>query len=494
MSTTKTPSRRVRKDRRRPDLDTVYTINADGSRNFLHPADVHGVWQVRKNVVWFVLLAIYVATPWIPINGHPAVNFDIGARNAYLFGETFTNQDFYLLFFLVSGLGFGLFVVTSLWGRIWCGYACPQTVFMEAVFRRVERWIEGPRERRIRRNLGPNNWDKVWRKGLKHALFVALAWLTAHAFLAYFFPPHELAEAVLGPPGEHWAAFLWGTIWTGVLYFNYAWFREQTCLIICPYGRAQSALVDRNTVVIGYDERRGEPRSKKRATAASLEAAEAKAAEGDGPIALPAAGDCIDCFRCVSVCPTGIDIRNGLQMECIGCANCIDACDDIMERTGREPGLIRYDSLNGFEGEPKGSWARPRVFLYAVLGLLGLFVFGFTLSQREDFEVRMLRSRGLPYQLRETTIRNVYNVRIQNKTTETRTYELTARVVDGEGETITFTIAQPTVTLEGLADTRTPIVAEGPREGWSGSRPIEIVITEVESGHGRTLDATFRGP
>lgn len=338
MSTTNTPPRRARKERRRPDLDTVYTINADGSRNFLHPADVHGVWQVRKNIIWFVLLAIYVVTPWIPINGQPAVNFDIADRTAFLFGETFTNQDFYLLFFLVSGLGFGLFVATSLWGRVWCGYACPQTVFLEALFRRFERWIEGAREVRIRRNLGPNSWDKVWRKGVKHLVFVGLAWLTAHAFLAYFFQPRELLVAVTGPPGDHWAAFLWGTIWTGVLYFNYAWFREQTCLIICPYGRAQSALIDKDTVMIGYDEERGEPRSKKRATAESLKAAEAKAAEGGGPIALPTAGDCIDCHRCVAVCPTGIDIRNGLQMECIGCANCIDACDDIWNARAGSPG------------------------------------------------------------------------------------------------------------------------------------------------------------
>jgi cytochrome c oxidase accessory protein FixG len=456
---------------RRPDLETVFTINADGSRNFLHPADVKGRWQVRKNAVWTLLLLIYVAIPWITIEGRPAVHLDIPGRNAFLFGHTFTNQDFYLMFFLVSGLGFGLFVVTSLWGRIWCGYACPQTVFMEGVFRRVERWIEGPRDARIRRNLGPATFAKIWRKGLKHAVFLVLAWLNAHVFLSYFIPARELLGAVAGPPGAHWAAFLWGTIWTGVLYFDYAWFREQTCLIICPYGRAQSAMVDRDTVVIGYDEERGEPRSK-------------KAAEG---------GDCIDCFRCVAVCPTGIDIRNGLQMECIGCANCVDACDEIMERIGRPRGLVRYDSQRGFEGAPRAGLLRPRVLLYAFLGLVGMAVFGFSAAGRSAFEVRLLRSTGLPYVLEEDSIRNVYTLRVQNKQDRAQVYTISVEP-EGAPASLEVVVSQPSIHVEALADERTPIVARVSRTDWDLPFPLKLRVTDAETGRSEAIEIKFRGP
>ncbi|MEZ5065079.1 MAG: cytochrome c oxidase accessory protein CcoG [bacterium] len=476
MSSTTTPGAKGPKapkgKQRRPDLDTVFTINADGSRNFLHPADVHGRWQVRKNVIWTTLLLIYVLVPWIPINGHPAVHIDIPGRNAFLFGATFTNQDFYLMFFLVSGLGFSLFVLTSLWGRIWCGYACPQTVFMEGVFRRIERWIEGPRDVRIRRNLGPVTGDKVWRKIVKHIVFLGLAWLNAHAFLAYFIPAHELLTAVTNPPQQHWAAFVWGTVWTLVLYGDYAWFREQTCLIICPYGRAQSAMVDRDTVVIGYDERRGEPRSKKSS---------------------PDGGDCIDCFRCVAVCPTGIDIRNGLQMECIGCANCVDACDEMMDRVGRPRGLVRYDSQRGFEGEPRASIFRPRVFLYAFLGLLGLSVATFTILKREPFEARVLRSTGMPYVLEAESIRNIYDIRIQNKRDSSRSYTISLDPT-GVPEDLEVVIAQPHVDVGGLADIRTPVVMTYPREDWNEAFPLTLRVTEDATGKHVDVDVKFRGP
>jgi cytochrome c oxidase accessory protein FixG len=448
----------------------MFTINQDGTRNFLHPADVHGRFQARKNVVYSILLLVYVLVPWITIGGHPAVHVDLPGRTAYLFGRSFTNQDAYLLFFLVSGLGFALFVVTSLWGRIWCGYACPQTVFLEGVFRRIERWIEGPRDTRIRRNLGPLTTDKVWRKGAKHVVFLVLAYLTAHAFLAYFFTPRGLLDAVAGPPNAHMAAFLWGVAWTAILYFDFAWFREQTCLVICPYGRAQSALIDADTLVIGYDERRGEPRSK-------------KTAEG---------GDCIDCFRCVAVCPTGIDIRNGLQMECIGCANCVDACDEIMDRIERPRGLIRYDSHRGFEGEPRRGLLRMRVLGYAVLGLLGLTVLGFSLAERSSFELHFLRAKGLPYRLEGDVIRNVLTIRVQNKSEEAAVYFVDA-AAPGHPDA-TFVVSQVRLEVPGLADVTTPVIVTVPEASFDGPFPLSITVSDSTSGSSRTIDASFRGP
>ncbi|MFN8179338.1 MAG: cytochrome c oxidase accessory protein CcoG [bacterium] len=466
------PKSRARPKARRPDLDTVFTINADGSRNFLHPADVHGRFQTLKSLVWAVLLLIYVGLPWLPLGGHPAVQIDLPGRSAHLFGMTFTNQDFYLVFFLVSGLGFALFVATALWGRIWCGYACPQTVFLEGVFRRVERWIEGPRDSRIRRNLGPLTFDKAWRKTLKQGVFLALAWLNAHAFLAYFIPAKELVHAVTGPPSAHMAAFVWGTAWTIVLWFDYAWFREQTCLAICPYGRAQSALIDAETIVIGYDAKRGEPRSK----------------------ATQEGGDCIDCFRCVAVCPTGIDIRNGLQMECIACANCVDACDEVMARVGRPKGLIRYDSTRGFAGERRRSLARPRVLVYAALGLLGLCVAGFVGGRREPFEVRVLRSRGLPFDIDETTIRNVFDLRVQNKSGRSAVYTLVASPGKEAPPGFEVVIAQPRLELASLADQVTPLIVTLPRAAWSDPFPFTVVVADSASGRSERVELRFRGP
>jgi cytochrome c oxidase accessory protein FixG len=462
-----------RRDKRRPDLDTVYTINADGSRNFLHPADVRGRWQVLKNLVFSVLILVYVALPWLRVDGRPAVNIDLPGRSASLFGLTFTNQDFYLMFFVLTGIGFGLFVVTALWGRIWCGYACPQTVFLEGLYRKIERWIEGPRVARIRRNLGPATADKVARKILKHAFFIFFSYAIAHVFLSYFIPVEELLNVIRSNPREHMSAFGWSMFWTGVLYFNYAWFREQTCIVICPYGRLQSSLIDEDTIIIGYDEGRGEPRHKGVRNGVD---------EG---------GDCIDCYRCVEVCPTGIDIRGGLQLECIGCANCIDACDEIMTRIGKPRGLVRYDSQSSFEGGERKRLLRPRVFVYMVLGLVGLTVATLAVSSRESFHANALRTRGMPYTLEEGRIRNLYTIRVQNKSDSDGVYMID---LENAPEGLEMIMPQPTLRLDSLADGRSPVFFYLGREAYSEPFPLSLTVTDSLTGHSKTLDVTFRGP
>jgi cytochrome c oxidase accessory protein FixG len=458
---------------RKPDLDTMYSINSDGSRNFLHPADVAGRWQVRKNIIWLVLLVVYLALPFVTVGGHPAVQFDIGGRTAYLFGSTFTNQDFHLMFFLLLGFGLTLFVVTSLYGRVWCGFACPQTVFMEGVFRRIERWLEGARGRRIQRNLGPMTGDKFLRKLAKHTIYVVLCWIFAHAFIAYFMPVGNLFEAIQRPPSEHMAAFLWGMIWTGILYFNYAWFREQTCLIICPYGRLQSTLIDEESIIIGYDERRGEPR---------------------GPLKQEGAGDCIDCYRCVNVCPTGIDIRNGLQMECIGCTNCIDACDQVMDKIQKPRGLIRYDSQRGFEGRPQ-KMLRGRLLIYLAAFVLGIAFFAWRAGERTFFQATSLRSQGLPFTITDDGVRNLYTIFVQNKSDETRTF-LIAPGDDaaGLGPAAEFIIPQDRVRLEALGEARVPLFVTLPREQYTAPMDFSFAVTDSATGTLQSVQVRFRGP
>jgi cytochrome c oxidase accessory protein FixG len=353
---------------------------------------------------------------------------------------------------------------------------------MEGVYRRVERWIEGPRDARIRRNLGPWTAGKVWRKAMKGGIFLFLAFLNAHVFVAYFIPARELLSVVRGNPADHWTAFLWIMSWTVVLLFDYAWFREQTCLIVCPYGRLQSALIDADTVIIGYDEVRGEPRSKR----------------------TDQGGDCIDCFRCVAACPTGIDIRNGLQMECIGCANCVDACDDVMRRIGRPEGLVRYDSERGFRTGRRRGFFRARVALYAVLALAGVGVFGAVSLRRTPFEVRVLRSTGLPYQLDGAVIRNIFTLRIQNKMSERAVFFVRIPEETDESPGVAeagaaaalpdFTVPQPRLEIDALADVKTPIIAAMPRDRWEGPFPLTVSVADSATGRTRSVRVRFRGP
>ncbi|MES2307644.1 MAG: cytochrome c oxidase accessory protein CcoG, partial [Verrucomicrobiota bacterium] len=309
---------------KKPSRESVTTINDDGSRRFVYPADVSGIFTLLRRIVGYSLIALYAALPWIPINGNPAVFLDLKENQFHLFGLTFVGQDIWLGFFVVSGVVFSLYYVTALLGRVWCGWACPQTVFLDHVVRRIERFVEGTAVER--RTLASEPWNprKIRLYAIKHILYFILAFVIAHVFLSYFISLPKLYRMMLVNPWENGTYFLQAMFVTGVLYFNFAWFREQFCIVLCPYGRFQSALIDDHSVIIGYDEKRGEPR---------------------GKVGTEGAGDCIDCLRCVQVCPTGIDIRQGLQIECIGCSNCVDACNEVMKKIDRPPGLIRYDSL-----------------------------------------------------------------------------------------------------------------------------------------------------
>ncbi len=450
------------------------SLRPDGKRNAVHPADVRGRFARARNLVFAVLIGVYLALPWIPIGGHPAVFLDVATRRFYLFGATFNAQDFWLMTFLLTGGAFGLVYLTALAGRVWCGWACPQTVFLEGIYRRVERWIEGPREPRLRRNAGPWTVGKLARKLAVHALYLVVSALLAHVFLSYFVSLPALLEMVRADPGAHPGAFATAFVLTGVLYANFAWFREQFCVAVCPYGRLQSVLLDDHSLVVGYDARRGEPRGK--ATQAGH-------------------GDCVDCKRCVVVCPTGIDIRNGLQLDCIACTACIDACDEVMNKLARPRGLIRYDSQNGLAGKPT-KILRARVLLYTALLLLGAGVATFAFGKRTEVEANLLRLPGAPFALDGERIRNSYELHLVNKRTARTTFRLEASVPAGTDAELVMPLAE--VTLDSLAQARVPLFVSVPRRTWRGGFSVHVRVVVIGApgapGASFAAQAPFLGP
>ncbi|MBZ0153893.1 MAG: cytochrome c oxidase accessory protein CcoG [Planctomycetes bacterium] len=451
---------------RRPDIDTLFSVNPDGSRNVIHPADVKGRFQRLKHVMWFVLIGIYLIVPWLRIGEHPVLLLDLPMRHFYVFGYTFNAQDFWYAFFIITGVGFALFVVAALFGRMWCGYACPQTVFLEGVFRRIERLIEGPPGARAKLDKAPMSKAKFLCRGLKILVFLLLAAVISHSFLGYFMRTEVLLEAVTSSPGKHPTAFIFIVIATGALFFNFTWFREQLCIVICPYGRLQGALYDPDTVLVGYDQKRGEPR---------------------GPAGKEGAGDCVDCYRCVAVCPTGIDIRNGTQLECVGCANCIDACDDVMSKLGKPKGLVRYDSQRAFEtGERR--FFRGRVVLYAILLLLGISVMTFAITKRRPFEASLVRAPGRSYTLEDGRVHNVFDLQLINKRPDRRKFTIVVQQPTGTGaETL---VAGTELELDSLEDRRIPVHVFVPRAEFKAGLRCELLVRCDEPGGELTRIAT----
>lgn len=458
-----------------PQRESVTTIQADGSRPFLFPADVRGRFTRWRQFAAFGLIAFYLSLPWIKINGFPAVFLDVAERRFHLFGVTLAAQDLWLLFFVISGLGFSLFFVTALLGRVWCGWACPHTVFLDHVYRRIERWIDGDAVQRRALQDAPLSASKLARRILKHGLYVIVSAIITHLFLAYFVSLPEVWAMVSAAPAEHWGAFAFILIATGLLYFNFAWFREQLCIVICPYGRIQSALIDDHSLVIGYDTTRGEPRGRPRRSADA---------------SLPAVGDCIDCHRCVQVCPTGIDIRQGLQMECVGCTACIDACDEVMTKLERPRGLIRYDSQTAFAGSPT-RWLRPRTMLYGVLLLAGASVATWGLTSVRPANLGITRMTGAPYIVEAGAVRNQFLVRIVNKRNAPARFTL--HLVDAPAG-VRLLGFDGAVAVGALGELVQPLVLQQSRAAYAGPFHFEIRIEDEARNYHLAQAAEFLGP
>lgn len=378
-------------------------------RKKIHPRNVKGFFQRLRKISLYMLLGIFYLLPWLNFDGHQAVLFDLPARKFHIFFITFWPQDFIFLSWALIIAAFTLFFVTALAGRVWCGFACPQTVWTE-LFVRIEYWLEGDRNKRIKLDKAPWNFAKVKTRGLKLFLWLLLALWTGFTFVGFFSPIRELFFHV-----QTWTLGPWETFWIFfyalATFGNAGFLREQVCMHMCPYARFQSAMFDRDTLIISYDVERGEPRV----------GGKKKRAETENP------GDCIECQACVQVCPTGIDIRDGLQYECIACAACIDACDEVMIKIGKEPSLIKYTTENQLEGQ-KTHILRPRIILYAVALSIFLGLFAYTLINRKDMAVDVLRDRNSFYrQVDSKTIENVYKLKIMNKGKSVRQYKITAK-------------------------------------------------------------------
>lgn len=450
----------------------VTTIRKDGSRLFLHPADARGRWTTARRWSAWLLIVFYLALPWIRVGAHPAVFLDIAGRRFHLFGLTLAFQDTWLLFFGITGLGFTLFFLTSLLGRVWCGWACPQTVFLEHVFRRAERWIEGDAVARRKLDAAPWSAGKIVRRVGKQAVFVVLSAIITHLFLAYFVSLPELWTMMHGAPAEHLGAFGFVAVATAILYFNFAWFREQLCLVICPYGRLQSVLIDDHSLVIGYDAKRGEPR---------------------GKVGVPDAGACIDCNRCVQVCPTGIDIRQGLQIECIACAACVDACDEVMTKIKRPTGLVRYDSTAGFDGR-RTRWLRPRVWMYLVFLAVGAAVATFAFSTVRPAVLGVTRLQGAPYFLDADAVRNQFLVRLVNKGDHEAAFVVTVESPEAAGARLDVTGFEAPITLAPLAEETRPLIVRVPREAYAGGFKLVFKARAEDGSFELMREAKFSGP
>jgi len=358
--------------------DRLATTDEHGHRIYLYPEDVKGFWKKRRDLIYFILIFIYLVLPWIQIQGKPFIKLDIFHREFTLFGLTWYGVEPILIFLSLLSFVFFIGFATSLFGRVWCGWACPQTVFIQSVFMRIERWIEGSARERAELDKQALTLKKLFLKSIKWVLFFLISTHIAHTFAGYFIGTHELLNMIIQGPTAHLGTFIFISVFTLILLIDFGIFREQFCIIACPYGRMQSVLMDENSIIVGYDQNRGEPRR--------------------GTVQKEMEGDCINCYHCVKVCPTGIDIRRGTQLECIACTLCIDACDEIMDKIKKPQGLIKYTSENELKG---GShhFITKRSLLYISISLLMFSSLVYFISQAGNLQFHIYRGTEKPYQI-----------------------------------------------------------------------------------------------
>lgn len=433
--------------------DHIATVDEKGKRIWVYPKKPKGKFTSARTYLSWVFLIFLFGVPFIKVNGEPLMLFNIIKRHFIIFGVSFAPQDFHL--FVLAMLTFVVFIIlfTVIYGRLFCGWICPQTVFMEMVYRKIEYLIEGDANAQRRLNNSPWTSDKIIKKLSKQAIFFAIAVLISNTFLAYIIGIEEVYKIATEPISQNLTGFIAMLVFSFAFYFVFAWMREQVCVAICPYGRLQGVLLDKNSIVVHYDHVRGEPRGKiKKETAnkpiSPISSIQSSVLQSEKAVALemvealpPAAnpieavqkslGDCIDCKLCIHVCPTGIDIRNGTQLECVNCTACIDVCDEVMDKVSRPRGLIRYASATSIETKTQKVFT-TRVKAYTVVLALMVILNIVLLSMRTDVEVLLLRTPGMLFQkVGENKISNLYNYEIINKTRDT--FPIEFRLVKPQG-------------------------------------------------------------
>ena len=493
------------------------------SERKIYPRDVSGTLAKLRVAAVFWLLGMFYLFPWLRWNGRQAVLLDLPARKFYVFAITFWPQDFVFLSMLLMIAALALFFFTTLAGRLWCGYACPQTVWAE-VFLWIERRTEGDRNRRMKLDAGPWTGNKILRKGGKHLLWLVLALWTGFTFVGFFTPITELTARLWPFQWSGWETF-WVFFYAIATWGNAGFLREQVCKYMCPYARFQSAMFDRNTLLIAYDPMRGEPRGpRRRGLGSVLERARglldelvandyvfranqrdaATGAHAGGTITLAGVGvvaeplpmfvadqlgDCIDCTICVQVCPTGIDIRNGLQYECISCGACIDACDEVMDKLGYPHGLIRYSTQNAIDGKPSNV-LRPRIMVYGVLLLALVLAWSWGVTHRSPLIAEILRDRNALYHEVDRGIENSYTLKLVNKTDQPQHYRVS--LVSANPQIVLLGGTQ-TVDAAAAAVVAVPMTLSAPAS-VNGRQTVRFTI-ETTDGHTRqNVDSSFFGP
>ena len=394
--------------------DHIATVDSQGKRIWMYPKKPSGSLHNKRVIVTIILLAILFAGPFIKIGGHPLLLMNFFERKFVILGIPFWPQDLHI--FAIATITFFVFIIlfTVVFGRIWCGWACPQTLFMEMVFRKIDYWIEGDANQQRKLDAMPWNSEKIRKKGLKFTLYLLISILIAHTLMAYLIGIDQVKVIVSQPPTEHLAGFIGLVFFTGIFFWVFAYFREQACTVVCPYGRLQGVLLNKESIAVMYDWIRGEPRGKMKKNQVQEDK-----------------GDCIDCKLCVHACPTGIDIRNGTQLECVNCTACIDACDDVMRKIHKPEGLIRYSSHDAIE-HGKEKLLTTRVAGYSVVLVILMTLLGFLLMTRSDVEATIVRVPGQLYQKTEDGgYSNLYNIQFANKTYSD--VEIVVKVGDGLG-------------------------------------------------------------
>ena len=441
------------------------TLNADGTRNRIRPRLYDGrLYRARRAVAWG-LMALFIGLPLLRVHGKPAMLLDVIHRQFVFFGHTYLATDGVLLMFLMLSIFVSVVLVTALVGRAWCGWGCPQTVYMEFLFRPIERWFEGRRENQLRIDQQGGGG----RRAAKNVVYLLLAFLLANVFLSYFVGTDALRHWMLEAPSQHLGGFGVVMVTTGLVFFDFAYFREQMCTVICPYARIQSVLLDPKSLLIGYDARRGEPRSKGKAKT-----------EGHG--------DCIDCQACVVTCPTGIDIRKGLQLECIACGQCADACDSIMTRIKKPVGLIRYSSQQSLATGAPTSKLRARVAIYAMV-LAGLVTALLLVGRaRPTAEVTILRGLGAPFSVSGDEVVNQLRLKVVNRREKPADFNVT---VIGMPEA-KLVAAELPLRLAPSEQGTASFFVMAPRSSLHGSRQVSLRVGDAASS--QLINYTLLGP